>query len=175
MNGLEPAESRWTFGQIFAMINLFSLANMLFSQAKPRILSTAKWMVSDGDGETNVDAITFWSAFVITHLIFIPGWKYMYEWDSSLSLGSSLSPTRDAYEMSAVYFVFIVALMLSPLLVVTAAEKLVEWSNSTASPTFGAIVKSCSLVFRPFGYALGIIEEETHEEETGSTLNQLNV
>jgi uncharacterized protein YacL len=188
MNGLEPAESHWTFGQIFAMINLFSLANMLLSQAKPRILWTAKKMVTNDDGETDVRAISIWIAVVITLLIFIiiiRGWKYIPEWIEP-------SDPKQILVMLVVW-VFGLALMLS-LGLVTAAQILVEWSNSTTSPTFGAIVKSCSLVFRPFRYALGIIEEEAQEEEedqeeeeedqeeeeaqeeeTGSTLNQGNV
>jgi uncharacterized protein YggT (Ycf19 family) len=59
---------------------------------------------------------------------------------------------------------------------VLLVQILVEWYNSTTSPTFEAIiVKVCSFVFRPFGYALGIIEARPLDEETSSTLHQLNV
>jgi len=51
-------------------------------------------------------------------------------------------------------------------------SSLCDW---TSSPTFAALVEVCSFVFRPFGYALGIIEARTLEEETSSTSHQLNI
>src|SRR5271170_3356497 len=42
MKGLKTRESHWTFGQIFAIVNGFSLAGILFRQARSTILRSTK-------------------------------------------------------------------------------------------------------------------------------------
>ena len=178
VNGLATAESHWTFGQIFAMVNMFSLASILFSHAKPTVRSTINW-ISNAPFYNGIVTLMF---LVTCSLIFFSVGRNFKEPAETLVLpiwvGYPL--VLVLYLMWAVFMAaaltgFITYLMDLFLFILRGLPLILEKCKSTTSPTFGAIIKVCSYVVRPFGYALGIIEEETHEEETGSTLNQLNV
>jgi len=98
--------------------------------------------------------------------------KYSGEWAEKLP-----SPhwIRDPF-ISFVIFAFGIVISVPVLAAIVTLTKwttiVVRWSNSIAGPSLAAIVK---FVVWPFVHALGIIEARILEEDTSSTLNQLNV
>jgi hypothetical protein len=172
MNGLETAESHWTFGQIFAMVNTFSLVCILLNQGKSTMLSSRMLSTMNrrlhywGIGKDEIEGFLV-GLCVTMPLMFYLDWKYMGEWAEK-----SGWPPWIAYPLIA-FILFVLAVYVAPLLVVSAlvvalgwAIEIGWWPNSTASVIFAAIGEACSFVFRPFGYALGILEVQTLEEET---------